>query len=92
SMGGGSSSNGNGGQPQLPLLGNALGPVAKTILEASAVMPVLREVMKFADIENLHSMMTPPSSTNDHAPHATQAKQRVLPKPGPSSPVTPTDG
>jgi hypothetical protein len=33
----------------MPLLGNALGPVAKSILDASAVLPVLKEVMKFAD-------------------------------------------
>lgn len=93
SLGGGMGSNGNGaGQPQLPLLGNALGPVAKTILEASAVMPVLREVMKFANVENLHAMMTPPAE-NDRASHAAQTKPRVLPKTGgPPSTTTPTEG
>ena len=46
----------------MPLLGGALGPVAKTLLEASAVMPVLKEVMKFADVdaEKVASMLTPP--------------------------------
>jgi uncharacterized membrane protein YqiK len=53
----GSGANGNGGGAQMPLLGNALGPVAKTILEASAMMPVLKEVMKFADAETLKSVL-----------------------------------
>ena len=39
----------NGQSTQTPLLGMALGPVAKTILEASALAPVLKEVMRFAD-------------------------------------------
>lgn len=45
----GGSGNGASNGASLPLLGNALGPVAKSILEASAVLPVLKEVMKFAD-------------------------------------------
>lgn len=44
-MGGGAAANGEGGQA----LGSALGPVAKTIVEASAVMPIMRELLKFAD-------------------------------------------
>jgi uncharacterized membrane protein YqiK len=43
----GNSSNQNGAQ--VPLLGNALGPIAKSIFEASAMMPVLKEVMSFAN-------------------------------------------
>jgi uncharacterized membrane protein YqiK len=43
--------NGAGNGASMPLLGNALGPVAKSIFEASAVLPVLKEVMKFADPE-----------------------------------------
>ncbi len=56
-FGGGAGSNGNGAGHglQMPLLGNALGPVAKSIFEASAILPVLKEVMKFADPEKLRS-------------------------------------
>src|SRR5262249_52602986 len=46
---GASNGNGAGNGAGMPLLGNALGPVAKSILDASAVLPVLKEVMKFAD-------------------------------------------
>jgi len=45
-LGNGASAGGGGG---MPLLGNALGPIAKTILETSALMPVIKEVMRFAD-------------------------------------------
>jgi len=53
SLGGGNGQSGPG--LQAPLLGNALGPVAKTILEASALAPVLKEVMRFADVDALKS-------------------------------------
>ena len=58
----GSSSNGagnGGGGNGFPLLGNALGPIAKTMLETSAVMPLLKEVMKFADVDALKNMVAP---------------------------------
>jgi hypothetical protein len=45
----GAGGNGAGNGAGMPLLGNALGPVARSILDASAVLPVLKEVMKFAD-------------------------------------------
>jgi hypothetical protein len=45
----GAGGNGAGNGAGMPLLGNALGPVAKSILDASALLPVLKEVMKFAD-------------------------------------------
>jgi uncharacterized membrane protein YqiK len=53
-MGGGGNGAGNGAG-QLPMLGTALGPVAKTILEASAFAPVLKEMMRFADVDALKS-------------------------------------
>jgi len=55
---GGGNTTGNGlpGAGQFPLLGNALGPIAKTMLETSAVMPLLKEVMKFADVDALKSL------------------------------------
>jgi uncharacterized membrane protein YqiK len=59
---GGSSNGGNGhgaGMGQLPLLGGALGPVAKSIFEASAVLPVLKEVMKFAEVDKLKDLLGP---------------------------------
>src|SRR5581483_5576778 len=46
-------SNGNGGSTQLPLLGGAIGPIAKSIVEASAVLPVMKEIMKFSEAEKL---------------------------------------
>ncbi len=55
-LGGSAGANGNG-LGGMPLLGNAMGPVAKTILEASAMMPILREVMKFADVEAVKSVL-----------------------------------
>ncbi len=50
-----SGSNGNGASAgaQFPLLGGALGPVTKSIIEASAMLPMLKEVMKFADADKL---------------------------------------
>jgi uncharacterized membrane protein YqiK len=53
---GGGNGTGNGAS-QTPLLGTALGPVAKTILEASALAPVLKEVMRFADPDALKAMV-----------------------------------
>src|SRR4051812_18253302 len=56
-MGGGfagAAGNGGGfGAGSFPLLGGALGPVAKSIFETSAVLPVLKEVLNFADLEKL---------------------------------------
>jgi uncharacterized membrane protein YqiK len=51
--GGASGSNGNGAQTQFPLLGNALGPVTKSIIEASAMLPMLKEVMRFTDADKI---------------------------------------
>src|SRR5467141_2985175 len=47
-LGGGG--NGAGAQPQLPLLGNALGPMMQTILQSSVMMPAMKELMKFVDM------------------------------------------
>ncbi len=55
---GGTNGHAAAGGTQLPLLGGALGPVAKSILEASAVLPVLKEVMKFADADSVKSAIT----------------------------------
>jgi uncharacterized membrane protein YqiK len=56
SLGGAGGGNGQSG-PGLPMLGTALGPVAKTILEASALAPVLKEVMRFADVDALKKVV-----------------------------------
>ncbi len=37
-------------QPQLPLLGGALGPMMQTILQTSVMMPAMKELMKFVDM------------------------------------------
>jgi len=47
-LGGGG--NGAGAQPQLPLLGNALGPMMQTILQSSVMMPAMKELMRFVDM------------------------------------------
>jgi hypothetical protein len=39
------------------MLGNALGPLAKTLLDTSAMMPVLKELMKFADAKSLSDIV-----------------------------------
>lgn len=51
--GGAGAAGGAGAGAQLPLLGGALGPVTKSIIEASAVLPMLKEVMKFTDADKL---------------------------------------
>jgi uncharacterized membrane protein YqiK len=53
--GGALGSNGNGASAgsSFPLLGGALGPITKSIIEASAVLPMLKEVMRFTDADKL---------------------------------------
>jgi len=53
---GGLGANGGGGNGDgAHVLGTTLGPVAKTILEASAVMPLAKELLAFADLEKVRS-------------------------------------
>jgi len=53
--GGGAGANGNGASAggSFPLLGGALGPVTKSIVEASALLPMLKEIMRFTDADKL---------------------------------------
>jgi flotillin len=53
--GGAAGANGNGASAgtSFPLLGGALGPITKSIIEASAVLPMLKEVMRFTDADKL---------------------------------------
>ena len=51
--GGAAGATGNGAATQFPLLGSALGPVTKSIIEASAMLPMLKEVMKFTDADKI---------------------------------------
>ncbi|HWL84272.1 MAG TPA: flotillin domain-containing protein [Polyangiaceae bacterium] len=61
----------NGTSPgQLPLLGNALGPIAKTMLETSAMMPLLKEVMKFANMDTLKGLVPPNAVASPPTPSA----------------------
>lgn len=60
----------------IPMLGNALGPVAKTMFEASAMMPVMKEILKFADADAIRNAVSNlatsprPAGTNTSAPNA----------------------
>ena len=47
---GGLAGGSSGAIGSIPLLGGALGPMMQTILETSAMLPVLKEVMKFVDM------------------------------------------
>jgi uncharacterized membrane protein YqiK len=42
-----------GTQPQASLLGGALGPMMQTMLQTSALMPALKEMMRFVDPEKM---------------------------------------
>jgi uncharacterized membrane protein YqiK len=53
--GAGSSGNGASVGGSFPLLGGALGPVTKSIVEASALLPMLKEIMRFTDADKLKS-------------------------------------
>jgi uncharacterized membrane protein YqiK len=54
-LAGGGNGGGNGAGAHFPLLGGSLGPVVKSIVEASAVLPMLNELMKFSDGDKLKS-------------------------------------
>jgi uncharacterized membrane protein YqiK len=86
--GGAVGSNGNGAQTQFPLLGSALGPVTKSIIEASAMLPMLKEVMKFTDADKIKAafgsvgevsppavVMASPTAGAAPAPKVTRAGQ-----------------
>jgi uncharacterized membrane protein YqiK len=75
---GSAGANGDGGMG--PLLGNALGPLAKTLLDTSAMMPVVRELMKFADAKGLADVL-PSIATNGE-------KTPALPKVAAHGPAT----
>ena len=81
SLGGGGNGAQNGNGAQLPFLGNALGPIAKTMLEASAMMPVLKEVMKFADVDQVKSLMAGIANPSVEAgtPLYTQPHTKAMP-------------
>jgi len=71
---------------QFPLLGNALGPVAKSIFEASAMMPVLREVMRFTDPQGMAQSLAQAVSGVDVSKVAAAAGP---PRPAPHVPRPP---
>jgi flotillin len=56
-LGVGGDGNGENGSSS-KLLGNALGPVAKTIVEASAVMPFVKELLRFADTDAIKAAVS----------------------------------
>ena len=51
------------GAQQHPLLGNALGPVAKAIMETSAVMPLVGSMLKFADMDAVRAALRSAAQT-----------------------------
>jgi flotillin len=51
--GAGGAGAGTGTQPGTQLLGSALGPMMQTILQTSALMPALKEMMRFVDTEKV---------------------------------------
>ncbi|MFL5419221.1 MAG: flotillin domain-containing protein [Myxococcales bacterium] len=52
-LGGAGGGPGTGTQPQASVLGNALGPMMQTMLQTSALMPALKEMMRFVDTEKM---------------------------------------
>jgi uncharacterized membrane protein YqiK len=77
-VGGGATGMGQGAS-QHPVLGNALGPIARAIMETSAVMPVLQSVLKFSDVDALRSSLAqviapPASAPSPAAPPATDPR------------------
>jgi uncharacterized membrane protein YqiK len=66
----------NGDGAMSSLLGGALGPMAKTLLDTSALMPVLKELMKFGDAKSLAEIVP-------GLPRANGEKAPALPKPAP---------
>jgi uncharacterized membrane protein YqiK len=93
-MGAGAGGNGgNGAGVQLPLLGSALGPVTKSIVEASAVLPMLKEIMKFTDADKLKSAL---GSLAETSPPPAAAAKPPAPLPPPvvtrAGRVTTSDG
>jgi uncharacterized membrane protein YqiK len=71
-------SNGASAGVQLPLLGGALGPVTKSIIEASALLPMLKEVMKFTDADKIKSAL---GALGEISPAAPSVPATVPPPP-----------
>jgi uncharacterized membrane protein YqiK len=83
--GGAGASNGNGSGAQLPLLGGAIGPIAKSIVEASAVLPVMKEIMKFSDVDSLKGLIEKvPASLGGGEKRAAPAAPAAAPLPAPT--------
>ncbi len=93
-MGMGNSNGANGASNGMShMLGGAVGPIAKTILETSALMPLLQQVMKFADPEAMKNavarLAAPPHAETATAAEIAAGSTRP-PTPGaPPPPVRP---
>ena len=70
---GGAAANGAAGQAQLPLLGGALGPMMQTILQTSALMPAIKEMMKLVDLNAVTGAVSRAVQTVDPAKLASRA-------------------
>jgi uncharacterized membrane protein YqiK len=71
--------NGNGGQQQLPLLGGALGPMMQTILQTSVMVPAMKELMKFVDMNAIAGALSKAVQAVDPAGIATAAAAPAKP-------------
>jgi uncharacterized membrane protein YqiK len=79
----GGHSNADGGLS--PMLGNALGPLAKTLLDTSALMPVVKELMKFADSKSMAELIPAMGASNGDASPSLPAKAVPQAKAAPQS-------
>jgi uncharacterized membrane protein YqiK len=72
--------NGSGGNNH-PLLGSALGPVAKTLFEASAVMPLVQSMLQFADADGIKAALLGGASAGIAKPPLAAALQAAAAHP-----------
>ena len=71
--------NGNGAQQQLPLLGGALGPMMQTILQTSVMVPAMKELMKFVDLNAVAGALSKAVQAVDPAEVASTAAAAAKP-------------
>jgi len=89
-LSGAGGSTANGTQPQVPLLGGALGPMMQTILQTSALMPALKEMMRFVDTEKVTAALERTVQTVDPQRITTPAARAALENGTPVAQALPT--
>jgi flotillin len=68
----------SGTQPASQLLGGALGPIMQTMLQTSALMPALKEMMRFVDTEKVTAALERSVQTVDPQRITTPAAKAAL--------------